>query len=164
MAVLLILLCLMSAAKASIDPNFDLTSLTGVKSNLQSQHSAGKWLLVMFWATDCVICMQQKPLISKFHEQHKDSIAEVLGIALDGYTSIAKINAYLAEHSPSFPSYTADYNALAKSYGEATGEVLRGTPTYLLYSPEGALVANNPGPVSKGAIEKFIKKYRQNHR
>ena len=37
-----------------------------------------------------------------------------------------------------------------------TEENLRGTPTYLLFSPVGELLGNNPGRLSVEAIESFI--------
>ena len=37
-----------------------------------------------------------------------------------------------------------------------TEENLRGTPTYLLFNPEGELLGNNPGRLSVEAIESFI--------
>lgn len=152
-----------TSAVAGLSPDFNLVSLEGKNTTLASQIDGDKWLLLMFWATDCVICQREKPLISRFHTEHKDIDAQVVGIALDGYARVDKIQSYLAQHNPSFPSYTGEYSDLANSYSHATGEVLRGTPTYLLYTPEGELVANNPGPVSPGAIEKFIEKYRKSH-
>lgn len=150
-------------AVAGLNPDFNVVSLDGKNTNLASQIDGDKWLLLMFWATDCVICEREKPLISKFHTEHKDIDAQVVGIALEGYARVEEIQSYLAKHKPSFPSFTGEYSDLANSYTNATGEVLRGTPTYLLYTPDGQLVANNPGPVSSGAIEKFIEKYRKSH-
>lgn len=164
---IVIVLALMGAATpvaAGLSPDFDLISLDGKKTTLALQIDPDKWLLLMFWATDCLICEREKPLISQFHNEHKNSDAQVVGVALEGYSRVAEIEAYLAHHKPSFPSFTGDYNDLANRYANATGEALRGTPTYLLYTPDGELVANNPGPVSPGAIEKFIEKYRKSHR
>lgn len=164
LSVILVVIVAAKPAMAGINPDFDLMSLEGNEITLESQVDSSKWLLVMFWATDCPICVTEKPLISKFHSEHKSVDAQVVGIALDGYANAGVIKDYLALHKPSFPSYTGDYNDLASRYATATGEVLRGTPTYLLYTPEGELVGNNPGPVSPQAIERFIKKYHRSHR
>ena len=116
----------------------------------------GKWTLVMLWATDCHVCHIDKPEISAFHTKHKDDDAEVIGIALDGITGLDKVKDYIADNKPSFPSYVADIAIIASHYYSLTEENLRGTPTYLLFSPEGELLGNNPGRLSVEAIENFI--------
>lgn len=119
----------------------------------------GQWTLVMIWATDCHICKQQKPVISAFHDAHKDTDANVFGIALDGRQGLGEVNEYLEEHAVSFPNFVGDYPSVAIGYQKLTEESLIGTPTYLLFNPEGELKGNNPGPIGVEAIEKFIAKH-----
>lgn len=119
----------------------------------------GRWKLVMIWATDCAICKQQKPVISAFHDAHKDKDAEVFGIALDGRQGLIAVNKYLKKHTVSFPNYVGEFVSIAASYQKLTEEDLRGTPTYLLFNPEGELKGNNPGPISVDAIEAFIARH-----
>ena len=123
---------------------------------LDEQIGDGKWLLVMLWATDCHICKQQKPEISRFHDQHKDEDARVVGIALDGMGAVDEVKSYLDVHQVSFPNYVGELAIVASHYLVLTEENLRGTPTYLLFNPDGELMGNNPGPLSVDAIEKFI--------
>jgi len=66
------------------------------------------------------------------------------------------VKEYLAEHQPTFPNYVGDYQMVAMNYQSLTEENLRGTPTYLLFNPQGELKGNNPGPVTPSAIERFI--------
>ncbi|MCB1757223.1 MAG: TlpA family protein disulfide reductase [Gammaproteobacteria bacterium] len=155
---------LMPAAIAKSGPvDFQLVDLQGSPVKLSQHIGKGQWLLVMFWATDCVICAREKPAISAFHDRHKDNDANVIGVALDGYANKAAIERYLGQHETTFPTLTGEFTAIADSYEQSTEEVFRGTPTYLLYTPDGELVGNNPGPLSAGAIERFIKKYDASH-
>ncbi len=39
---------------------------------------------------------------------------------------------------------------------QSIGESLRGTPTFILFDPEGKLVAAQPGIVAVASLEKFI--------
>ena len=129
---------------------------TGEDVVLDDLKGNGKWTLVMLWATDCHVCHIDKPEISAFHTKHKDDDAEVIGIALDGIERLGKVKNYIAANNPSFPSYVGDIAIIASHYYGMTEENLRGTPTYLLFSPEGELLGNNPGRLRVEAIEKFI--------
>ena len=124
--------------------------------DLDTMIGQGKWTLVMIWATNCHICHEQKPKISAFHDKHKDTDAHVVGIALDGPERMDAIKAYIEKNKPTFPSYAGDIAIVASHYLAMTEESLRGTPTYLLFNPEGELLGNNPGPLSVDAIERFM--------
>lgn len=124
--------------------------------DLDTMIGQGKWTLVMIWHTNCHICHEQKPKISVFHDQHKDIDAHVVGIALDGPDRMGAVKAYIEKNKPTFPNYVGDIAIVASHYLSMTEESLRGTPTYLLFNPEGELLGNNPGPLSVDAIESFM--------
>lgn len=155
-----LLLILASPGFGAEAPLLDTRTLTGEKQDLDKYVGKGKWTLVMFWATDCHICKQQKPEISRFHNEHKNLDAQVVGVAIDGMANKAAIQAYVYEHSPSFPTLVAELPVLAMNYYAVTEENFRGTPTYWLFSPKGELLGNNPGPLRVEAIEAFMAKYR----
>lgn len=134
----------------------EIQELDGDIVRLDQRVGGGKWLLVMLWATDCHICKEQKPEMSRFHDKHKDHDAEVLGIALDGMRAVDLVKDYLDAHQPSFPNYVGEFAIVASHYFVLAEENLRGTPTYLLFNPDGELVANNPGPLRVEALEQFI--------
>lgn len=147
-----------SAVAGNAHASMEIQKLDGEIVRLDERVGGGKWLLVMLWATDCHICKQQKPEMSRFHDKHKDIDAEVLGIALDGMGAVEEVKDYLEQHQPSFPNYVGEIAIVASHYLVLTEENLRGTPTYLLFNPEGELVGNNPGPLSVESLESFISK------
>lgn len=160
-AVIALLALGVSPGHAADIPILDSKSLDGANKDLNAFVGKGKWTLVMFWATDCGICMRQKPVISEFHNKHKNGDAQVVGVAIDGYEEIDAINAYVAEHKPSFPTLVAELPILSMNYQIATEEQFRGTPTYWMFDPKGDLVGNNPGPVRIEALESFMAKYNK---
>ncbi len=158
-----LVLSLALAAALALAPNvsraaLEIQELDGNVVHLEDRVGNGKWLLVMLWATDCHICKQQKPEMSRFHDLHKDTDAEVLGIALDGMGAVEEVKQYLEQYQPSFPNYVGEIAIIASHYLVMTEEDLRGTPTYLLFNPQGELVGNNPGPLSIDALESFMAK------
>ncbi len=122
----------------------------------------GKWTLVMIWVTNCHICRGQKPKISAFHEARKDVDATVFGIAMDGEDKINKVKKFLTELDVRFPTYVGDMMSVMKDYERLTREPFQGTPTYLLFDPQGTLRGNNPGPVTVSALERFIDRHSNN--
>ena len=143
----------------SAHAGMELQKLSGERVDLDDYRGTGKWLLVMIWATDCHICHQQKPLISDFHDKHQNKDAEVLGIALDGPQRIDEVKQYLETTKVTFPTLVGDLLFVSSHYLELTEESLRGTPTYLLFSPDGELLGNNPGPLRISALEDFIARH-----
>lgn len=153
----LITAMLLVAASTASSAGMELQSVEdGTPISLDDLTGQGKWTLVMIWATNCHICHIQKPEISAFHNKHKDSDAHVVGIALDGIDQIDAVSDYIAKNNVSFPSYVGNVAIIASHYFGMTEENLRGTPTYLLFNPEGELLGNNPGQLSVEAIESFM--------
>lgn len=148
--------CSMAILANPVRAGMELQHVDGKVVDLDDYRGDGRWLLVMLWATTCHICEMQKPEISAFHDEHKDTDAHVLGIALDGMERLDAIKANMENHKTSFPSLVGNIAIVASHYQYLTEESLRGTPTYLLFNPEGELVGNNPGPLSVDAIEKFM--------
>jgi len=153
-ALVLLLLGIQNAAAG-----MELQKLSGVRVDLDDYRGTGKWLLVMIWATDCHICHQQKPLISDFHDKHQHIDAEVIGIALDGPSRTDEVKRYLESTKVTFPTLVGELLIVSSHYMQLTEESLRGTPTYLLFSPDGELLGNNPGPLRISAIESFIERH-----
>lgn len=155
--VLAVLLAPLTAGGASTPAALGgLKTLDGQEALLADHVGNGKWLLVMIWASDCVICNKEMPQLSDFHFEHSDELAEVIGVSLDGYDNRADAQAFLDRHEPSFPNYVGEMITVAFGYQAMTGEQLYGTPSFLLFTPDGELVANNAGPVSAEALLRFI--------
>ncbi len=135
---------------------FEAQTLKGDTVNLADQIGQGKWTLVMFWQVECSVCRQQEPIISEFHEKYSEKNAEVIGISIDGMERIDDVKDFLGSRDLSYPNFVGDLGMMAFNYQAITEVPFRGTPTYLLFSPEGELLGDNPGPVRMEALENFI--------
>ncbi|MCW8900612.1 MAG: TlpA family protein disulfide reductase [Gammaproteobacteria bacterium] len=118
----------------------------------------GKWLVVMMWASDCHICNREAHQYVDFHMLHSDSDATVLGMSLDGASRKKEAEAFIKKHSVDFPNLIAEPATVAQLFQESTGQGFAGTPTFLIYSPDGELKAAQAGAVPTELIEDFIKK------
>ncbi len=134
----------------------EVRTLDGKFTTLSQHFEKDKWTLVMLWTTNCGICQREYPIMSEFHNKHKDINAKVLGVSLDGYSKLDSITKHINEMPMTFDNLIGEVTVVAFNYESATEEPLRGTPTFLMFNPAGQLVAHNPGPVTLEALEKFI--------
>ena len=118
----------------------------------------GKWLIVMMWASDCHICNKEAHEYVDFHMIHSDTDATVLGISLAGESRIKEAKKFIKKHSVDFPNIIAEPEHISSVYQELTGQYFAGTPTFLIYSPDGKLKAAQAGAVPTSLIEDFMKK------
>ena len=144
----------LSAAQA--DNATMLQTLDGDERNLEHYLGQGKWSVIMMWAHDCHVCNQEAEQYAQFHEAHVEKQARVLGISIDGLEERQEAQQFVARHELPFPNLTAETDAVMRWFERQTGTRFLGTPTFLVYGPDGKLKAAQAGAVPASAIEKFI--------
>jgi thiol-disulfide isomerase/thioredoxin len=72
-------------------PPATLNTLDG--KQLSTSEYAGKVVILTFWATWCVPCREELPLLSAYAKQHADAGLVVLGFSLDDPSSIEQVRA-----------------------------------------------------------------------
>ena len=132
------------------------SDFAGKARTIESYAGGGKWLVVMIWAHDCHVCNMEAEGYAHFHETHKDTDARMLGISMDGEAKKAEAEAFIERHDLPFPNLIGDPGATMRHFMQTTGTSFRGTPTILLYDPDGTLTAAQAGAVPPESIEKFI--------
>ncbi|MCB1802906.1 MAG: TlpA family protein disulfide reductase [Gammaproteobacteria bacterium] len=133
-----------------------LTDFDGRPQTIQDYAGKGKWLVVQYWAHDCGICNQEAPNYARFHDEHAEQDAQVLGISIDGAGNRAEAEAYIARHELTFPNLIGEPVPVMLNFMSLTQESFRGTPTFLLYSPDGTLKAAQAGAVPVESIKAYI--------
>lgn len=153
----IVFLLIVTFAFVSVQTNaFELQEFDGTPVRLEDKIGNDKWTLVMFWAHHCGVCRAEMPTISEFHSRRAD--VEVVGISIDGEEDKPLALGFMDDTNPSFTSYITSLTLAAFNYQELTEEDFRGTPTFLLFTPKGELIGNNPGKMSIEALESFISK------
>ncbi len=109
----------------------------------------GKWLLVNYWATWCVPCLEEIPELNKLHAGHLDAGAVVVGINMEGFDSDL-LQIFIEDQKILYPVWTA-----APSDQTYFG-ALPGIPTSYLISPKGEVVAKHVGALTAKMVKEFI--------
>jgi thiol-disulfide isomerase/thioredoxin len=133
-----LLLPLVLAAAA---PDLALRDVDGKSHPVREYIGRGQWTVVALWSVDCVICQRELPEVAFFHDAHKDKDARVLGVSVDGYAERARVRGFIDHHGLGFPNLLGERADVA-GFG---GGALRGTPTYLIFTPDGRLAARHVG-------------------
>ena len=141
-----------STASEMILKDFD-----GQFKSLSDYTGKGKWTIVMLWASDCHVCNQEVSEYMAFHTKHKQTDATVLGVSLDGDAKKKDAQEFLDRHKVNFPSLIGEPAFVASGYLNITGINFSGTPTFLIFGPDGNIKAQQAGAVPTKLIEEFMK-------
>jgi len=135
-----------------------LTSIDDSQHKLSEYIGKGKWVVLNIWGTRCPPCREEMPELVRFHDEHKDKDAIVVGIAIDfpsyGYAKKDEVAAFADDYLIDFPILLSDSNITEKI---GLGR-LEGLPTTDMYNPDGDIVGMQVGGITRKILEDFIKK------
>ena len=146
LALLLAAPALLFPGQAQAARDFRLVDSTGKVHTLAGYK--GKWVLVNYWATWCPPCLEEIPDLIALHENPKNKLV-VLGIALD-WKSKKQVLDFADGLFVNYPIILGD-RKLTRQIGPADG-----LPMTYLFNPEGKLVAQQAGAITRQAVESFI--------
>ena len=139
----LLLALMVSAAQAAAfkgtDTNGKTHSLSGYK---------GKWVLVNYWATWCPPCLEEIPDLIALHENKKNNLV-VIGVAMD-YRNAKQVTDFAEGLLVEYPIVLGTPEIVSQ-----IGPV-QGLPTTYLFNPEGKMVAQQVGLITRASVESYI--------
>jgi thiol-disulfide isomerase/thioredoxin len=140
-AFLLALLCFGATGHA-----FDLTDTAGKRHRLADYK--GRWVVLNYWATWCVPCIQEIPEIAAFKKAHDEVV--VLGIAMDA-EDVPKTKAFAKKVGHEYPL------VISTDKVEKQLAPVKGLPTTRVFDPAGKQTYDKLGRVTKKSLEELTK-------
>ena len=128
---------------------FELTDTLGKPHRLADYK--GRWVVVNFWATWCVPCIQEIPEIAAFQHDYKD--VAVIGVAIDA-DDAAKVRAFAKKAGHDFPLVLST-DAVERQLGAP-----KALPTTRIYDPSGKIVYDKPSRVDRKLLESLTHRSR----
>lgn len=125
-------------------------------SNIENYTKNGKWTVLMIWASDCHVCNMEISQYVALHQRNQENNIQVLGLSVDGMQKKTDAENFIRRHNVNFQNLWAEPEYVSRFYNTQTGESWVGTPTFLVYAPDGSLKAQRAGVLPAEIIENFI--------
>lgn len=127
-------------------PEFSLANLAGEPTSIGSW--PGHPMIVNFWATWCVPCRREIPLLKEFQTRHPD--VQVVGIAVDRAEAVTS---YAAEAQFNYPILVGEGDALGAA--TALGAQVVVLPITVFTASDGAILNLHLGEVHAEHLENY---------
>lgn len=134
-------------------PDFMATLVEGRDFHLAAQR--GKVVFINFWATWCLPCRAEMPMMERLWRRHRAHSFAMLAVSIDSAPST--VPPFIAQQGFTFPVTLDAGQELARAYG------LRGLPMSVIVDPAGnvAALAIGPrdwdGPLANALIEGLMR-------
>ena len=128
-------------------PPFTLPTLDAADSiNLTAMR--GNVVVVNFWASWCIPCLQEHPILLDAAERYKDRNVRFIGIAYNDKPEDSK--RWLAERGQNFPSLIDAGSRTAIDYG------ISGVPETFILNKQGIVAFKKFGPVTANELRQKV--------
>jgi thiol-disulfide isomerase/thioredoxin len=127
-------------------PEFSLANLEGEPTSIGSW--PGRPMIINFWATWCVPCRREIPLLKEFQTANPN--VQVVGIAVDRAEAVAS---YAAEAQFNYPILVGEGDALAAA--TALGAQVLVLPITVFTAADGAILDLHLGEVHTEHLENY---------
>ncbi len=108
----------------------------------------GGWVLVNLWASWCLPCRDEAPVLERWWHAHRDEGVTVLGINVQDNSEDAL--AFLDEFHTTYPQLRSVGNERSEAFGST------GVPENFLVNPRGRLALIWPGPVDDRVLRENV--------
>jgi cytochrome c biogenesis protein CcmG/thiol:disulfide interchange protein DsbE len=108
----------------------------------------GRWVLVNVWASWCIPCKEEAPVLGTFQKQHGGADFTVLGIDSRDLTSDGR--AFVRRYGLKYPQLRDGNGDVAHEFGTT------GVPENFLITPRGKLRLHFVGPVTAEDLRESV--------
>jgi thiol-disulfide isomerase/thioredoxin len=143
------LLAFCGAARTQPTPNLTLTNLEGKAHALAEYH--GKIVVLNFWATWCLPCRDEMPMLNKLAPKYDEKSVAFLAASLDDTQTQPKIARFLKKKKIELPVFTGATPQTLKQF--SLGEIV---PATLILDRDGTVAFRIEGEASKKDISSRV--------
>ena len=129
-------------------PDRVLPSLPGPGNGSIARYR-GDWVLVNLWASWCLPCREEVPVLQRFYERNRRDGTTVLGINVQDNEGDAL--AFLRDHPTSYPQLRSVGDERSSAFGSI------GVPENFLVDPQGHLALIWRAPVDEQFLDERVK-------
>lgn len=134
------------ATEGSLAPDFTLTDLDG--SPIRLADFRGRPVIVNFWASWCVPCIEEFPLLTAAAERHAADGLAVIGIVYQDRTEAAR--GFMQRNGATWQTAMDPDQRVATAYG------VLGPPQTYFIGRDGTIVARHIGQISARSLTEKV--------
>lgn len=127
-------------------PDFTATALSGATYTLSEQR--GQWVILNFWATWCVPCVEEMPALQAIANNFADNL---LLLGLNVGENADAVRAFVDQHDIRFP-ILVDVDAATRMNYQVMG-----LPQTVVIAPNGEIVWRQFGPVEIDSFSALLR-------
>jgi cytochrome c biogenesis protein CcmG, thiol:disulfide interchange protein DsbE len=114
----------------------------------------GRWVVLNFFASWCVPCLEEHPELQAFDAAHRaEGDAVLVGTTFDDTADDAR--EFFEEHGGTWPVIDDPENSIGVAYGVAQ------VPESFVIAPNGVVVQRFAGKVTRAALDEVIASYEE---
>ena len=129
-------------------PDFTLKDISGKEFKL-SKNAGKRPVLINFWATWCVVCKEEMPLLNSMYKEFKEK--DIVFVAVNYQDTDKKIKRFLKTTPVNFPVLLDPKGKVTEGLYGASG-----LPVTILVDREGTVVYNASEPPDKSKLSKLL--------
>jgi len=112
----------------------------------------GRWVVLNFFASWCIPCLEEHPELAAFDAAHRaEGDAVLVSTTFDDTADLAR--EFFEEHGGTWPVIDDPENSIGVAYGVAQ------VPETFVISPNGTVVQRYAGAVTRAQLEELIASY-----
>jgi cytochrome c biogenesis protein CcmG/thiol:disulfide interchange protein DsbE len=115
----------------------------------------GRWVLVNLWASWCIPCRQEAPVLDRFARQYRERGVSVLGIDVQDNSDDAL--AFVQDYHVAYPQLRSIGDERSAAFGST------GVPENFLVDPRGRLALIWRGPVDDRFLRERVEPLVEGH-
>lgn len=129
-------------------PDKALPYLSGGRGMGTIADHRGEWVLVNLWASWCVPCHEEAPVLNEFSDRFRKQDVTVLGINVEDNEADAR--KFIDKYQPPYPILGSRGAERSEAFGA------NGVPENFLVDPRGIVAAVVVGPVDEEILENEV--------
>lgn len=156
---LLIPLCIFGLTLGLSLPAVALSDLQGNKKQFEDLIGQGRWTVFEIWSSECPACPDAVFYMQNLKNRYDQ--VDLIGISTDGnYGQAGRQMAqkFVKQHKLTYPNLLSSFAELDTFLLSGWAETLFGTPTILIFNPEGQLKGHEVGALIAQDIIDFIER------
>ncbi len=131
-----------------------LANLDAIK--LAMQKSRGRTLVVHFWATWCLPCLKELPVVNRFAQEMRGQGVDVLSLSLDDPKASARVAKVLGENAPALTRTIAKVDDPDAFIAQFDRHWEGAIPAMFVFDAQGRLRGRHIGEATRPDLDGLI--------